>query len=216
MMGNPAGQDKEEISEPVQINLWPWTHVFLTREFYNLALRSPAYGAALVQKAAQLSSPRKDKGLQRLQVFLKAIHKRLHLFDLRFADSDRRRTIRFARSGQLRSQIKKLLLHLAQNLLQLGADGRLFPQFSIERPDDPNARIQLVNRSESLDPRRILWNPAATDKPRFPFVSGPGIDAINPYRHRTNLHVSSLVSICRLRNLHSPAVKPHEVSTRVS
>src|SRR5262249_55648923 len=79
--------------------------------------------------------------------------------------------------GQLADEIEQLVLDLPEHLVEPAMVLALLEAFLVERPDEPDDRIQLVDGPVGLDARRILRHAPAADQTGIALVPQTGVDA---------------------------------------
>ena len=103
-----------------------------------------------------------DEFLQRLQIAVEALDRGLEPLDVRVAH----RVV--ARDRQLAAQIEQIVLHIGQ------AVGDRWRQ--ILGAEHAQVRIELVDRTDGVDARRILGHARTVAQPRRSGIAGPSDD----------------------------------------
>ena len=190
---NPARQHEQQVRQAVQVADRAAIDGLDVRELDHPTLGAAAHGARLVQERGHGAATREDERLERLQVFLAAIDALLERCDLRIADHQHAGVLGAGRGRELAAEIEELVLQSHEDAFELarrvarGTRRAGREHLLVEGPREPEDRVQLVDRPERLDARRVLRDLRAADEMRRALVAGAGVDAVDADRHQEAL-----------------------------
>src|SRR5213078_2300361 len=183
VLADPAAEDEERVAQPVDVTQRPLVDRLDARELQDLALRAAADGARLVEERVDSAAAGERERLERLEVLLAVVHEALERRDLRLAHLEHPLVLRLRRRGELAAEVEQLVLDSPQHLVEPAVVLALGQTLRVERADEADDRVQLVDRPVGDDPRRVLGHALAAHQPGLAVVAEARVDARDADRH---------------------------------
>jgi hypothetical protein len=162
-----AGEDEEEVGEPVQVHDRQPVDDVDARRADRLALRAAADGARHVEPGRSPGPPGQDETPELGEVGVEAVTVGLESVDLRLGHAQP--VLPLERDGEVGAEVEKLVLDAFEHV----ADPRRAPGGE----DDADRGVELVDGAVGCDPLVQLGHPRAVAERRLPRVARSRVDA---------------------------------------